>query len=344
MGQVKEAAQFPTSLQGTLFKDADFCILDEDLPTSDSVYVDLYENPERFTGYAGASANRVWKAIYEENCFGVVPYYTPSRGVESGGSGYVGTSLINDKKQNVRSLMGNLGLAAPRDTQDEEQCLEKRVYYRLISGLHASISIHICAEYLDQTTGEWKPNLACFITRIAEHPERLQNVYFDYVMMLRALNKAAKFLRGYDYHTGDAEVDAKTKSLVNSMLDRAESCQATFDETSMFSGPGAIVSPSRTRSSVSGCLFLSFLKPWSAHATCPLQSLESKLSDRSSGPSFPRTTDPQGRVQVALPQRLTHHGLRGLRQVQTLGQDPSDRGGDGSQAALLVRRCDVSVL
>lgn len=32
-------------------------------------YVDLSLNPERYTGYAGPSAERIWKAIYRENCF-----------------------------------------------------------------------------------------------------------------------------------------------------------------------------------------------------------------------------------------------------------------------------------
>ncbi|KHJ45816.1 endoplasmic Reticulum Oxidoreductin 1 [Trichuris suis] len=32
-------------------------------------YVDLIRNPERYTGYKGNSAQRVWKCIYEENCF-----------------------------------------------------------------------------------------------------------------------------------------------------------------------------------------------------------------------------------------------------------------------------------
>ena len=32
-------------------------------------YVDLSLNPERYTGYAGSSAERIWKAIYRENCF-----------------------------------------------------------------------------------------------------------------------------------------------------------------------------------------------------------------------------------------------------------------------------------
>jgi hypothetical protein len=36
----------------------------------DASYVNLLENPEKFTGYSGPSAQRVWKSIQEENCFG----------------------------------------------------------------------------------------------------------------------------------------------------------------------------------------------------------------------------------------------------------------------------------
>jgi len=80
-------------------------------------YVDLSLNPERFTGYAGASAHRVWRAIYEENCFG-------------------------DSESSL-SKMSRPGVVLP-DTMAEvlymdgdipqEQCLEKKVYYKVISG------------------------------------------------------------------------------------------------------------------------------------------------------------------------------------------------------------------
>lgn len=33
------------------------------------IFVDLFKNPERFTGYRGGSANRIWHMIYNENCF-----------------------------------------------------------------------------------------------------------------------------------------------------------------------------------------------------------------------------------------------------------------------------------
>ena len=42
-------------------------------PSADSPqelsYVDLQLNPERYTGYAGHSTQRIWGAIYHENCF-----------------------------------------------------------------------------------------------------------------------------------------------------------------------------------------------------------------------------------------------------------------------------------
>ena len=38
--------------------------------TSDGLqYVDLLANPERFTGYKGEEAWKIWRAIYDENCF-----------------------------------------------------------------------------------------------------------------------------------------------------------------------------------------------------------------------------------------------------------------------------------
>lgn len=64
-------------------------------------------------------------------------------------------------------------------------------------------------------------------------------MYFDYVLMLRALRKATPYLRAYNYDTGNAEIDSQTHKAVNALLDKAESCSATFDETSMFSGAEA---------------------------------------------------------------------------------------------------------
>ena len=42
-----------------------FCITEDD----GGEYVDLLLNPERYTGFKGQSAHRIWRSIYMENCF-----------------------------------------------------------------------------------------------------------------------------------------------------------------------------------------------------------------------------------------------------------------------------------
>ncbi|KAK4054599.1 endoplasmic oxidoreductin-1 [Microbotryomycetes sp. JL221] len=240
LSQVKPVHAPPTHTQ-LLNDDGNFCVLEDELD-SQGVFVDLLDNPERFTGYAGASSSKVWKAIYEENCFAPVPFIDPARAAEEGGSGFAPLnsfgmisrpSLQPSWGEDEKRLIGNL--AGPRDG-GEDICLEKRVFYRVISGLHASISIHICDDYLDQKTGLWAPNLECFVTRIGQHPERLQNVYFTYVLLLRALAKSGDSLRqALVEHSADTQTIDKFKNLVSVSTE----CPGTFDETSMFSGPSA---------------------------------------------------------------------------------------------------------
>ncbi|XP_021904762.1 endoplasmic reticulum oxidoreductin-2-like [Carica papaya] len=76
---------------------------DDETDNDQMTYVNLQLNPERYTGYSGPSARRIWDAVYSENC----PKY-PS----------------------------------------DELCQEERILYKLISGLHSSISIHIASDYL----------------------------------------------------------------------------------------------------------------------------------------------------------------------------------------------------
>lgn len=126
-------------------KEQDYCVLDGDngmpsskpsfaleniidlnshcdtLLVSDGVYVDLLANPERFTGYSGKSAHRIWRAIYEDNCFDVPqrPVFSPF------------PPTPPSKRVGLQSSPELIESVSP----DNETCLEKRVYYKLLSGL-----------------------------------------------------------------------------------------------------------------------------------------------------------------------------------------------------------------
>nr|CAH7741415.1 unnamed protein product [Callosobruchus chinensis] len=160
-----------------------FCDIDENDEEAD--YVDLLLNPERFTGYAGPSAHKIWQSIYLENCF------RPKRSFSF--NPYIQSGKLN------------------------ELCLEERVFYRVISGLHASINTHLCANYLFSNAngmsftdpkGKWGPNLSEFQRRFSpestsgEGPNWLRNLYFVYLVELRALAKAAPYLEEEEYFTG----------------------------------------------------------------------------------------------------------------------------------------------
>jgi hypothetical protein len=108
-------------------------------------FVDLVLNPERFTGYAGASASKVWSSIYEENCFGLSEL-AASAGSSSGsssslgGGGLGGGGMSGADGLKMGGLMGgggpglSDGLGTEMRNEAAGECLEKKIYYRIISG------------------------------------------------------------------------------------------------------------------------------------------------------------------------------------------------------------------
>ncbi|XP_028398672.1 ERO1-like protein beta isoform X2 [Dendronephthya gigantea] len=183
----------------------------EDEFSADSKYVNLLLNPERFTNYKGESANRVWYSIYKENCFKVPNMYTEK---------YEASSMLN------------------------QMCLEKRVFYRVISGMHASINTHLSAQYLFKGNGfmkpEWRPNVEEFKKRFdpertkGQGPSWLKNIYFLYLLVWRAVVKAGPYWQQEGFFTGNVTEDAIVKKYVGELLSQSRNCPNTFDETILF--------------------------------------------------------------------------------------------------------------
>jgi len=146
----------------------------------------------------GYDGSHLWQAIYEENCF-------------------------------------------KRAGSVENMCYEERVLYRLLSGMHAAINIQICYNYYPPEPGtreDWSPNPEKFVQLFKDYPERLKNLHFAYVVLLRALFKASPYLKDYPLDIG-AEDDFKVKKLVNLLIETniLKSCNhiySAFDETLLF--------------------------------------------------------------------------------------------------------------
>jgi len=144
-----------------------------------------------------------------------------------GNTGYDGRMLW-DLIYNENCFKGSLG----------SMCLEERIFYRLISGLHASINIHICKNFLyDEDKQIWIPNRDLFKERIGYHPDRIKNLYFSFLFLLRAVGKADSFLKEYDFDTGNASEKQEVRSLMIELLSKELICSPNFDESTLFKAP-----------------------------------------------------------------------------------------------------------
>jgi hypothetical protein len=87
--------------------------------------------------------------------------------------------------------------------------------------MHTSITIHLVNEWLlDEGNGVWGPNLEEFERRLGgpEHKDRVQNLYFAYLFVLRAVLKAAPLLSSYDYATGLPKEDLMTNKMMKQLV------------------------------------------------------------------------------------------------------------------------------
>lgn len=181
-----------------------FCILDDHQDQAE--YVDLLLNPEKYTGYRGESAHRIWSSIYLENCF----------------DEHAKKTLLSHFQHSPYHL--------------NSLCLEQRAFYRLISGMHTSINIHLCSDYLlaepknimASPNGIWGRNYKEFRIRFGpeetndDGPNWLKNLYFIYLLEMRALAKAAPYLKQEKYFTGVGEEDEAVRDAVADILKMIE--------------------------------------------------------------------------------------------------------------------------
>lgn len=124
--------------------------------------------------------------------------------------------------------------------------MEKRVFYRLISGLHTAITISIAAYNYKPPVhgfgdGTWYKNIEMFKGRFGtkwswEGPQRLKNLYFVYLLELRALIKAAPYLKNELFYTGNEQEDQETRLMIENLIEVAKDFRDVFDETEMFTG------------------------------------------------------------------------------------------------------------
>jgi len=143
--------------------------------------------------------------------------------------------------------------------------------YRLLSGMHSSVSLHICHGYPTDHAAQsvarpespgaplspqraFSPNLQEFLRRFSNETtdgqggEWLRNLYFAYATVLRAVQRADVLWEKYPFHAAPLEdpdspgavgCRAAVRRLLTAAAEACPSDVVPFDETQLFRGGDA---------------------------------------------------------------------------------------------------------
>lgn len=97
----------------------------------------------------------------------------------------------------------------------EELCIEEIVFYKMISGLHSNINCHLSKNYIDFNRNKTIFNISMFNDRIGKHPDRINNLFYLFTLLLKTFTKAELIIRDYPIVTGNTTDDNNTVNLLS---------------------------------------------------------------------------------------------------------------------------------
>jgi ERO1-like protein alpha len=102
-------------------------------------------------------------------------------------------------------------------TNNDLICKEDAVLYKIISGLHSNINAHLSKNYLDVQNNITYFNTSMLNDRVLTKPDRINNLFFLYSLLLNSFEKVESVLKNFNITTGFDEEDMKTKYLINNL-------------------------------------------------------------------------------------------------------------------------------
>lgn len=136
--------------------------------------------------------------------------------------------------------------------EEDGMCQEMSILRTLLSGLHTSISMHVCTNFYkdpefaspQHKAGIYNtdnisffPNCEMYNKRVAPFPDFVGNMYILYQFTLRALAKAKPFFMNdlsifnTGVHGEETETDLQLHKSIKELFDSRLLCSPTFDES-----------------------------------------------------------------------------------------------------------------
>lgn len=116
----------------------------------------------------------------------------------------------------------------------KNQCKEDHILYKLISGVHANVNMHISHFDHDENGAELPPNYERYFKNVGSHQERISNMYYTYSFVLKAVNHLSGKVDGFSYLSDNPRVNQQVKEQLNSLIDISiKTWEEPFQENNM---------------------------------------------------------------------------------------------------------------
>ena len=93
-------------------------------------------------------------------------------------------------------------------------CTEDKTFFRIFSGWLSNTNMQIGINYHNRDTNETYLNVSMLTSKLLMHREKVDNLFFLYSLVVKAVHKAKHIILEYDYHSGNEMEDKRTLDLL----------------------------------------------------------------------------------------------------------------------------------
>jgi ERO1-like protein alpha len=111
----------------------------------------------------------------------------------------------------------------------DQLCTEEKVFYKIISGFHSNINLHLSQNFFDLNKNISYFNSTMMTERVLNHKDRINNLFFLHSLLIKAFYKSKELITNYDIYTGNKDEDLFTKNIITELLNN-KTIENYYDE------------------------------------------------------------------------------------------------------------------
>lgn len=143
------------------------------------------------------------------------------------------------------------------------ECGNSNLLFKMISGMHASVSSHLTEYFIDFGKNLTFPNPQMYYEKVGKFPDRIDNLIFAWSFLLRAFIRYHDIISSFQVKTNDFQTDLRTKALLQTLysnLDTAKDYSFSLTSDMPETPPSLMLLETKSQNEQFSEIFLKFFR------------------------------------------------------------------------------------